>query len=229
MIAPQSRFLPWLVDKLPVSVPVPELLDDHVLRYRKLPGVVLSPEFVEKQGPERISRQIAELIAALQALPVEECIDVGITPERRTDVLLRALDRTLPALSQRARKDVKSWRDQFTVQECAAVLIHGDLWYENILVDPVAGRISAVLDFDTMSIGDPAWDLATQLHLGEKFARLVWERMPHPREDLWTRARSLFQLRCFEGLDLAIRRKDEVEFDESIAKLRSAGVLSHMG
>jgi aminoglycoside phosphotransferase (APT) family kinase protein len=84
-----------------------------------------------------------------------------------------------------------------------------------------------VLDFDAASIGDPAWDLATQLHLGAEFFRLVLEAYPNKSAELSERAHWLFQLRCFEGLDIAIRRRDRAEFEESIEKLRYARVLSY--
>lgn len=225
-IVRQFRFLPWLAQRLQVPVPIPESLSDDVLVYRKLPGVILSPALVVKHGADHMAEQIAEFISALQALPIAECKAAGIIAKSRTGSLLSALDRTLPALSPRQRSDVECWRDRFTAEDRSAVLIHGDLWYGNILIDSDTGRLCGVLDFDTMSIGDSAWDLAAQLHLGKEFARLVLEKLPVQSMAACERAKSLFQLRCFEGLDLAIRRNDRLEFEESIGKLRSTGVIS---
>ena len=104
-------------------------------------------------------------------------------------------------------------------------MIHGDLWFENILIDPGNGRLTGVLDFDTASIGDPAWDIATQLHFGPEFFRHVLNAYPDKSAELAERARWLFQLRCFEGLDIAMRQGDRAEFEESIDKLRQAQVL----
>jgi aminoglycoside 2''-phosphotransferase len=194
--------------------------------YCNLPGVPLTPELVIAHGTNGVATQIAEFIAALHALPVGECIAAGVTVQSRTESLLRALERTLPALSVQQRGEAESWRQQFAPADSSSIMIHGDLWFENILIDPANGRLAGVLDFDTASIGDPAWDLATQLHLGPDFFRLVLNAYPNKRAELAERARWLFQLRCFEGLDIAMRQDDRVEFEESLEKLRQARVLS---
>jgi hypothetical protein len=62
--------------------------------------------------------------------------------------------------------------------------------------------------------------------LGPRVFRLVWDAYPNKSLELSERAHSLFRLRCFEGLDFAIRQDDRAEFQESIEKLRNAHVLS---
>lgn len=51
------------------------------------------------------------------------------------------------------------------------VLLHGDLWPSNILVDD-AGNLTGVIDFGDGAIGPPAWDLA----------------LPGGKDDLWSDA-----------------------------------------
>jgi aminoglycoside phosphotransferase (APT) family kinase protein len=211
---------------LPLAIPVPESLTDNALIYRKLPGHTLTPQLLVAHGARQVAAQLSEFIAALRALPVAECIDAGVNQQNRTEGLLRAFERTLPVLSPEQRRQAEAWREQFVTADCWVVMIHGDLWFENILIDPGTGRLSGVLDFDVASIGDPAWDLATQLHLGAEFFLFVLEAYPNKTAALSERAHRLFQLRCFEGLDIAIRRGDRAEFEESIEKLRHAQVLS---
>lgn len=43
-----------------------------------------------------------------------------------------------------------------------------------VLEDMAMTKLAGVIDFDTTSLGDPAWDLATQLHCGIEFAQLVF-------------------------------------------------------
>ena len=86
-----------------------------------------------------------------------------------------------------------------------------------------------MIDFEATSLGDPAWDLATQLHCGVEFASLVFEAYGPKDPGMWTRAQELFQLRQFEGLDWAIRHGDAAEFEASIEKLRCVGVLGRKG
>lgn len=222
----QFQFLPWLAQRLPLAILVPESLTDNALIYRTLPGHTLTPELVIAYGAKQVAAQLGEFITALHALPVAECIAAGVPEQDRTEGLLQAFERTLAVLSPGQRREAKAGREQFVAAHSSEVMIHGDLWFENILIDPETGRLSGVLDFDAASIGDPAWDLATQLHLGAEFFRLVLEAYPNKSAELSERAHWLFQLRCFEGLDIAIRRGDRAEFEESIEKLRHAEVLS---
>jgi aminoglycoside 2''-phosphotransferase len=222
----QCRFLPWLAQRLPIAIPIPESLINNVLTYPNLPGRTLTPELVIAHGPNRVAAQLTEFISVLHALPVPECIAAGAPQQSRTESLLRAFERTLVVLPAGQRREAEMWRQQFVTADSATAMIHGDLWFENILIDSANGRVSGILDFDTASIGDPAWDLATQLHLGPEFFRLVLDAYPNKSAELSERAYSLFQLRCFEGLDFAIRQDDRAEFQESIEKLRNAHVLS---
>lgn len=46
------------------------------------------------------------------------------------------------------------------------VLLHRDLSEEHVLIDPHTGRLSGVIDFEDMSIGDPAFDFIGLTALG---------------------------------------------------------------
>jgi aminoglycoside phosphotransferase (APT) family kinase protein len=164
-------------------------------------------------------------MAALHALPVEDCLAWGVPERDRTDVLLSAFDRVLPELPAEDQAWARSWRSRFELGQFQAVVTHGDLWYENILIDADTHRLTAVIDFDTAGVGDPAWDLATQFHCGVEFAQLVFDAYGCEDPGMWWRAQQLLQLRQFEGLDWAIREGDDIELDESLEKLRCAGVL----
>ena len=225
-ILQQRRFLPWLATKMPYPVPVPIDLHSDVLVYRKLRGVPLTPELLPRLGAGRIAAQLAHFIRVLRSLGVEECVAAGVSCFDRTATLLAAVDRSLPFLSERYREQVTLWRLRRSAPETPPVLIHGDLWHGNILVDVEKRRISGVVDWDTAGIGDRAWDVTTQRHLGYAFARLVAKGLQKEEPELPEHGRFLFQLRCFEGLDLAIRRGDQAEFAESLRKLEESGVLT---
>jgi aminoglycoside phosphotransferase (APT) family kinase protein len=109
------------------------------------------------------------------------------------------------------------------------VPIHGDLWYENLLIDTESGRLTGVVDFDQASIGDPAWDLATQLHCGREFAEQVFDAYPLKDPAMWWRAEKLFALRPFEALEWSLQRRNAVEFEDSLRKLYLVGVLPDTG
>lgn len=195
------------------------------MTYRKLNGEPLQPVMLRKLNPAQIARDIAPFMSALHAIPIEDALGWGMPSVSRTEQLLAAADRVLPLLPAEWQAFAFTWRERFTEMPHPMVPIHGDLWYENILIDPEAGRVSGVLDFDAAGIGDPAWDLATQLHCGRSFAELVFEAYPLKDASMWARAEALFQLRPFEGLDWAARHHDVEEFEDSLRKLQELGVL----
>lgn len=65
----------------------------------------------------------------------------------------------LPELDRVAR-----WLDEHRPPESGAALIHNDLKYDNVVLDPAdPSRIRAVLDWEMATIGDPLMDLGTTL------------------------------------------------------------------
>lgn len=221
----QRRFLPQLAGCLPVSIPAPSKGYEETMVYRKMEGEPLQPGMLESLDANRIAADIAAFMCALHSIPVEMALRWGVPWENRTGKLLAAADRVLLLIPSEWRKHAFAWRKQFVEMPHPNVPIHGDLWYENILINRESGHVSGVLDFDEASIGDPAWDLATQLHCGRRFAQLVFEAYPLKDASLWTRAEALFQLRPFEGLDWAVRYQDAAEFEDGLKKLQEVGVL----
>ncbi len=68
-----------------------------------------------------------------------------------------------------ARRDVADVFEALTRVEFAPALIHGDFGTANLLFDPARERISGVIDFDGVCIGDPATDVAALMSYGEDF------------------------------------------------------------
>jgi aminoglycoside phosphotransferase (APT) family kinase protein len=195
------------------------------MTYRRLKGELLQPDMLQRMDSQQIARDIAGFMTALHRIPVEGARDWGMPAVSRTAQLLAAADRVLPLIPVQWQGFAFAWREQFIDMPHPEVPIHGDLWYENMLVDPQSGRLCGVLDFDEASIGDPAWDLASQFLCGKAFAELVFEAYPLKDASMWARAEALFRLRPFEGLDWAVRCHDAAEFEDSLKKLQEVGVL----
>jgi aminoglycoside phosphotransferase (APT) family kinase protein len=67
------------------------------------------------------------------------------------------------------------------------VWVHGDISAGNLLVK--AGKLSAVIDFGQLAIGDPACDLAISWTLFHGKSREIFLRMLSLDKDTWARAR----------------------------------------
>ena len=116
----------------------------------------------------------------------------------------------------------------------ALAVCHGDLWYENILVERADApgpdlRATGVLDWENASVGDPARDFATLFHLGAPFAERVIAAYRAVGGEFDTgfehRLGRHWELREFDGTRFAVRQGDTAEFADGVPKLRQGPVL----
>lgn len=111
-----------------------------------------------------------------------------------------------------------------TMLEFERTLIHGDLWYEHVLLDGSERRVSGILDFGDARIGDSAEDLAVQRYLGDSFFEEVFKIYTNCRgnadPNLRHRTSRYWELRELTGIQWAIRFQDEGELLQGVEKLR---------
>lgn len=102
---------------------------------------------------------------------------------------------------------------QIPVQQ--PVLVHGDLWYGNILVDAECQTILGILDFE-----NAASDLAPQYYLGDEFLQAVVDgfQMPGSISDLSAHLKRLLGLCELMGLAYG-PQVGEVD-EDAVAKIR---------
>ena len=243
--ARELRLLPRLQAWVPVAIPNPrvhtgpsQLLPFGAMGYAKLPGRTLLPELLPVADVAAIAAGIAAFLLALHQFPTEEAGRLGLPgPEGRWRELELLRDDTLPplraALTVEEMSTVERWWDAFLadrrMRRFRPGLVHGDLWYENLLVDDALRHLVGVIDFGDAAVGDPAQDFATLLHLGEPFAACVAAAYRAGDgtidEDFSHRLRRLWELREFDGVGFAVRH-EPVEFEEAVGKLRAGPILS---
>ncbi|HEY5978984.1 MAG TPA: aminoglycoside phosphotransferase family protein [Microlunatus sp.] len=197
-VAKEHRWLPVLAPQLPFPIPRPVAHGTPGLGYPHpwsiyawLDGAPASPERIDDLVT--FAREVADFLVALR-----EC-DAGDGPLPgqhnwwRGDPLDRYLDEARSALATVA--------DEIDVPRASAILdaavastwpgrpvwFHGDIAFGNLLVRD--GRLSAVIDFGTSGIGDPACDvvLAWTLLTGE--SRTVFRDTLGLDDATWARGR----------------------------------------
>jgi aminoglycoside phosphotransferase (APT) family kinase protein len=137
----------------------------YVMSY--VDGVVLDSPEKSKAIPELLRRDVAfDLVDVLAELHLVDVDAVGLGDlAKRTGYVERQLKRwsaqwrdsrtrELPAIEEVE----DGLRARIPVQQ-AVTIAHGDYRFGNCLVDPAAGRLTAVLDWELCTLGDPLADV----------------------------------------------------------------------
>ena len=239
----EARLLPWLAERVAVEIPVPgwrvepghEALEFGAIGSRRLPGEPMSPALAARRDSARIASDVARFLRSLHAISVEDAEARGAPRAPAWPDRVRALPQAvLPALhealSPREYGIVERWLHDggadAGMERCEPTLRHGDLWFGNLLVGREPLRLTAVLDWEGVAVGDPAEDLAVQHHLGPGFAALVRSSYAAPDALFDHRVRRFWEIREFSGLRWAIEQDNTAELVDSVAKLRSGAILT---
>ena len=195
----EREWLPRLGPFLPLAVPVP-LAEGLPAEGYPFPWSVYSWLEGENATEERISdlRQfatdLAQFVAALQRIdptgapPPGEHNFVRGEPLARRDEATRAAIASLgPAIDGRAVTAL--WEAALGTPEWdrPPVWVHGDLDSRNLLVE--RGRLSAVIDFGCLGVGDPACDVMVAWKILSADTRHILRSALSVDEATWARAR----------------------------------------
>lgn len=210
-VAPVEReftWLPRLAPSLPVEVPLPLALGAPGEGFgwpwtvcRWLEGVHPSTE----GGPYDDDTLAVDLAAFVRAMRAQDPAGAPVTawprPLHEEDELVQT---NLGLLDGRLGADRDAvaaiWREALaaTRYDGPGVWIHGDLTPGNLLLR--GGRLSGVLDFGAMGVGDPASDLRVAWNLLRPAARAVFRTEVDADDATWARARGWALLQALAQL-----------------------------
>ncbi|MEU4175967.1 aminoglycoside phosphotransferase family protein [Streptomyces sp. NPDC026589] len=195
----ESEWLPRLAPHLPLAIPVPVGVGEPDFGYpwpwavsRWLDGDVATAGALADSSGSAV--QLAEFLTALQAfvpedVPVEDAReDLTGRPltdrDRATRAAIAEVDGAFDAVAMTelwdAALSAPGW-------DGPPVWFHGDFHTGNLLT--VAGRLSAVIDFGELGIGDPACDLIIAFTLMSARSRAVFRDTLGVDDATWTRGR----------------------------------------
>lgn len=153
-----------------VAVPGYDIVDPQgrFAGYRIVDGVPLSTARFEAMDAPSRRAVLADLVAAVRALHGIDPNEIAPAPawprlwsaERFAE---RLESERLPLLADRLprlRSSITSFLDRYRrLRSDREVVVHGDLVWEHLLVDPRSNRLSGMIDFGDVALGDPAYDL----------------------------------------------------------------------
>jgi aminoglycoside phosphotransferase (APT) family kinase protein len=231
-----------IAPRIPFLVPIPKWHSKRstyfpfgVIGYDKIPGIPLQPTLLNNTNLSLVARNTAKFLLALHqlspdSLQLKQLIDQASKWEDQHQNVLPILKSELIVTEF---NQIKQWWDHFLadkkMQDYNPVIQHGDLWYENMLVNTRVDKLIGIIDWEQLSIGDPAQDFATLFHAGEKFVKFVIDSYQSLGgkldENFEYRMQRLWEAREFEGLYYAIKFDDPIELKDALRKLRHGPIL----
>ncbi len=195
----EHEWLPKLAPFLPLAIPVPLAKGEpgegypwHWSVYRWLPGEDATSERIT--NPRRAATDLAQFIADLQRIDVTGGPPPGPYNSFRGEPLAMRDKSTRDAIATlQGQLDTKAvtavWDEAISAPAWHGppVWLHGDLQSGNLLA--VRGRLSAVIDFGCLGVGDPACDvMAAWLFLSAE-TREVFRAALQVDDATWERGR----------------------------------------
>jgi aminoglycoside phosphotransferase (APT) family kinase protein len=195
----ERHWLPWLAPQLPLAIPEQiaegrpgEGYPWRWSLYRWLEGVPAMAESIT--DATLFARDLAKLVRAFREIdptggppPGPENAFRGAPLAGRDDAVRTAIATLGNAID--GDEATEAWEEALAAPEWhgSPVWIHGDLDRRNLLV--VDGRLSAVVDFGCIGVGDPACDVAVAWKAITRETRDVFRSVLDVDDATWSRAR----------------------------------------
>ena len=179
--------------------------------YPLITGSALTPARFRALPPScrnDILRTAASFLSELHSLPPGSVVPIGDWPSTwaPAEFAERGLAEFVPALGDRlpdeARTAAAFYARYGELEPPASVVVHGDFVAEHVLLDDNTLRISGVIDFGDVALGDPAQDFLGFWALGaDAAARAVELYQPtYADPGLLGRSRCHFTRYCLDRL-----------------------------
>jgi aminoglycoside phosphotransferase (APT) family kinase protein len=176
----ELRVLPLLMKSAPLPIPdyrfrgiSSKRFPRHFAGYRKLPGrpAIGSDPLVATAS---IARDLGRFLSWLHSFPVALVEPLGVPQIDATSLIAELRDEALVSFDAlrgiAPDAPLAAWYEALDqapeASSSAGVLLHADLAAEHVLWIPEEERLSGVIDWSEIGIGDPAIDLAAAFHWG---------------------------------------------------------------
>ena len=190
------RFLPLLAPHLPLGVPAPVAVGEpgpgYPWRWSVTPWFPGDNPTADNHAAERTAADLAEFVVAMHAIdPTGGELKTGTSrgvPLAARDEVTRSAIAELGDRVDQVRVTA-AWENALDAAEWSRppVWVHGDLQAGNLVVE--RGRLTAVIDFGGLGLGDPAVDVMPAWSLFDDQARATFRTTVDVDDDTWRRGR----------------------------------------
>jgi aminoglycoside 2''-phosphotransferase len=232
----ESLLLPELAPTLPVSIPSFEYiwLDDPdptrcFVGYRKIHGVCLTDDLMNYSG---IVGQLADFLRALHRFPTEAATRLQVPSPTANDWREEHLSfyawikgQVFPLLTlAQIERACEIWEPYLADPanfQFQPVLIHHDLGPEHILCDPHQARITGIIDWGDVTLGDPALDFAGLSYLDnpQALGQVIRQYAGADEQLIEKRARWYLKIGPFHQVRYGIEMGNSSSLEEGINQI----------
>lgn len=163
----EAGLLALVADVSPLRVPEPifTVAEQGCLAYVKLRGVPLidlpASQLPARSGP--IAAVLGEFLTALHDVPIDRMAGLLGVDDQPTSLWLEDAAQIYATIADQMppahRPAVEAFLEMPPPTDpYAQVFSHNDLGIEHVLIDPVAGTVTGVIDWSDAAIVDPAYD-----------------------------------------------------------------------
>jgi len=232
----EACLLPRIETRFDLRIPIPRLIGDDesptLVAHPLLPGPALTTgryARLPRPARDRCAQQVADFLRQMHATDLTLVRQCGVPDTdhraRFGGLLTRARQQPTGVLAAPLRAFAESaitrYLNSAASADYAPVALHGDLSNDHILYDESTGRVTGIIDFGDLAVGDPAWDFVYlfEEHGVDFVNRCVRAYVTSGRPALLERMYRLFVLDTIEwALECAEEQSDE--FDDALARLR---------
>lgn len=208
--ARDAEWLPRLAPHLPVEVPVPVALgepdEDYPFPWSVVPWLPGTTVDRAELDPDRLADDLADAVLALRQVdttdaPRPEGTSRGVPLEELAGHADVEAEIAEMAHLVDADAALRVWRDALDAGPWTGepVWLHGDLLEGNLLSD--GRRLTALVDFLVLGVGDPALDVMPAFTLFDGPARQRYRAALAVDDATWARAKAWVMLPALTGLE----------------------------
>jgi aminoglycoside 2''-phosphotransferase len=234
----EASVMPRLAAALPLPVPVPRFANPRAgcafAVHTRVPGTVLTRAVWERRPAARRTRLAAELgafLSALHAAPTEPAEQYAVPrldaagyaarlQPSAAGVAARFPHRVTAHLHERLAARLTAWSAR-PAGSTPAVLLHGDVAPGHVLFDPRRDRLTGIIDFGDLAIGDPARDfIYVYEDFGPALLAEVLDAYPHgDRRAFVERIHMWFLLEALAWTEARAEAGDEAAVAEGVTAM----------